>query len=161
MFSHHRWILLVFTFVTPLHMALPAEAAESDAQMFDRLFANWTRSFNHKEMAGSTSLFSKECIATMPDAPHKDYDAICDGFKKIFASKTDGLQYRYTIHKIFRSGDLATVRITWYSSTYKQGKFLATSTEQGLDVFKREKDGWKIVNFIAYTENDYWLLTGL
>ncbi|MBI2812113.1 MAG: nuclear transport factor 2 family protein [Candidatus Melainabacteria bacterium] len=152
MLSHHHWTVLVLTFAIPLHTTLRAEAAETDAKMVDRLFANWTRAFNNKEMAGSTNLFSKECIASLPDAPHKDYDAICNGFKKIFASKTDGLKYRYKIHKIFRSGDLATVRITWYSSAYKQNKLIATTTEQGLDVFKKEKDGWKIVNFIAYPE---------
>ena len=158
MFSHRRLTLLLVTSLAAsmLHLtpytSLPAVAAESDAKLFDHLFAQWTHSFNKKDLAGSTSLFSKECIATMPDAPHKDYESICNGFKNIFASQTNGIQYKYKIQKIFRSGDLATVRITWYSSNYKQGKLVATSTEQGLDVFRKEKDGWKIVNFIAYTE---------
>lgn len=57
----------------------------------------------------------------------------------------------FKIHQIYRSSDLAAVRITWYLHVYKNGWHVSLTREEGLDVFQKQADGkWQIVNFIAY-----------
>jgi uncharacterized protein (TIGR02246 family) len=139
--------------LTP-NLPVEARANSSDAATFDKLFADWTQAFNRKDLKATVSLFSKDCVSSNPGAPHKDYAAICGLFKSLFGQTEKTYQYRYKIQNVYRSGDLATVRITWYLDITKDGKLLAKSEEQGIDIFqKNDKGVWQIVNFIAYSED--------
>ena len=50
------------------------------------------------------------------------------------------------------SGDLAVVRLIWHLSvTDKQTGATETSSDRGIDIFRRQPDGqWRISRFIAY-----------
>jgi uncharacterized protein (TIGR02246 family) len=144
-------ILIVFSI---LLIASPADANEqADSAMFQRLFQNWTDAFNRKDLAASCNFFSKTVAADYKGVPHKNYKSICDSFKKTFAEKDRQYKYRFKLHDIHRSGDLATVRVTWYLNISKDGKSISDTTDQGLDVFRKEKDGtWRIVNYLGYED---------
>jgi ketosteroid isomerase-like protein len=152
--KHRRpalFLLVLFIVVQPLTYG--QVATDPDAATFDKLFAIWTDAFNRKDLIGACKLFSPDCIASSPDDPSRNYSSIRTGFKKLFALKDKIYQYKYKIHNIYRSGDLATVRITWYLKIYDHDKLISESQEQGIDIFKRNKIGkWEIVNFIAYSE---------
>jgi steroid delta-isomerase len=62
------------------------------------------------------------------------------------------------IHEIVVSGDLAVVRLTWTLTTELAGK-QDTTTEEGMDVFRRQPDGrWSIARFVAFTTRPNALL---
>jgi len=130
-----------------------AKSLTSDAKSFDKLYADWTKSFNQKDMVGTMSIFAPVCEAALPDANHKTYDQIEAGFKKLFADKSKSFKYTYDVLHIWRSGDLAAVRITWHLSTYENGKLIDKNDELGMDVLKRNKQGtWQIVNWVAFSD---------
>ena len=130
-----------------------AQSEAADTKSFDKLYADWTKAFNKKDMAGTMSIFSTTCVASLPDANHKTYDQIRDGFKKLFADKTHNYQYTYTVHNIYHSGDLAAVRITWHLTATSPGKPPEKNNELGLDVLKQDSGGaWKIVNWVAFSD---------
>ena len=140
----------ILTLMSPVE----AKSNPTDALMFDRLFADWTQAFNNKNLEATSNLFSKDCVSSNPGAPHKDYAAICGLFKTLFAQTEKTYHYRYKIQDVYRSGDLATVRITWYLDISKDGKLISKSEEQGIDIFQKNVNGvWQIVNFIAYSED--------
>lgn len=126
-------------------------ATQDDSIIFKKLFTDWTDAFNHKDLAGSCSLFSKSLTADYRDAPHKNYATVCDGFKKIFQQTNRNYQYHFKINHIYRSGDLAAVRITWYLSIDENNKKIASTQDEGIDILEKNKLGqWQIVNYLAY-----------
>lgn len=130
-----------------------ADSTSADAKSFDKLYADWTKSFNKKDMAGTMSIFAPTCTASLPDATHKTYNQIENGFKKLFAQKNKSYQYTYDVHNIYHEGDLAAVRITWHLAVSEGGKLLEKTNEHGLDVLKRDTNGaWQIVNWVAFSE---------
>lgn len=127
-----------------------ADAAEDQAT-FQAIFSNWTKAFNEKRYPEVCDLFSGSLVADYQGAPKKDYASICNGFKNLFAEKSSVHHNDFRMHQIYRTADLATVRITWYLDVYKDGAHVSSVQEEGLDVFQKQEDGkWKIVNFIAY-----------
>lgn len=137
-------LLLIFS---KCSFAVPTE----NELLFQRIFTAWTNAFNHKELSASCDLFAKEVIADYRGVPQKNYAAICDGFKKIFSDKDRQYQYRFKLHRIYRWGDLATTRITWYLSIFEKGKLVSSMQDEGIDVFVKNKLGeWEIVNYIGY-----------
>lgn len=149
-------LLLCVSLTGALAFALPVAAdstTTSDAKSFDKLYADWTKSFNQKDMAGTMSIFAPVCEAALPDANHKTYDQIEGGFKKLFADKSKSFKYTYDVLHIWHSGDLAAVRITWHLATYANGKLIDKNDELGMDVLKRDKKGaWQIVNWVAFSD---------
>lgn len=153
-FSKTLLVALTFLATTPL-AAVAEDSAQTaaDAKSFDKLYADWTKAFNKKDMAGTMSIFSTSCVASLPDANHKTYDQIRDGFKKLFADKTHTYQYTYDVHNIYHSGDLAAVRITWHLTATSPGKAPEKNNELGLDVLRKDASGaWKIVNWVAFSD---------
>ncbi|MHB1948462.1 MAG: YybH family protein [Gammaproteobacteria bacterium] len=128
-----------------------ADQNKNDRMLFEGIFTVWTDAFNHKNLAGSCRLFAKSVTADYQGVPQKNYAAICGGFKKIF--KEPHRQYRYTfkLHQVYRSGNLATVRITWYLRLDEKGKKTIVTQDEGLDVLQRNSQGeWQIVNYVGY-----------
>lgn len=144
---------ILATLATLLVVAPQARADQSSADMklFDGIFANWTAAFNRKDLAGSSDLFSKDVTADYQGVPQKNYESLRAGFKKFFADEQRQYSYRYKVHNVYREGDLAAVRITWYLTTSEHDKPPSITEDQGMDVFRRESDGrWRIVNYIAH-----------
>ena len=55
------------------------------------------------------------------------------------------------VHAILVLGDVAVVRLTWTLTTQVNGAN-DTTTEEGMDIFRRQPDGkWSIARFIAFT----------
>jgi ketosteroid isomerase-like protein len=56
------------------------------------------------------------------------------------------------------AGDVAVVRLTWTLTTQVNGA-KDTTTEEGMDIFRRQPDGrWSIARFIAFTTRANTLL---
>ena len=130
-----------------------AAADQNDGVIFEDLFKKWTDAFNRKDIVGSAGLFSRKVVADYQGVPRKNYTTIYYGFKKIFGETKQQYKYRFKLRDLYRSGDLAAVRITWYLDISEEGKPTTTVEDQGLDVLQRNKDGtWQIINCIAYPE---------
>ncbi|KTD74964.1 YybH family protein [Legionella waltersii] len=130
---------------------LYAANESNDYALFEKLFTDWTLAFNQKKLAQTCALFSKDLKADFQGAPIKSYDSICEGFKKVFRQKEKRYHYRFKINQVYRSGNLAAVRITWYFLEYKKGRLISKTQDEGLDVFLKDSNHqWKIVNYIAY-----------
>jgi ketosteroid isomerase-like protein len=81
----------------------------------------------------------------------KDYAGLCNGFKKLLSEENKHYQYRFEIHQVYRSLDLAVVRITWYLTIDEPGKKTALIQDEGLDILQQDGDKhWKIVNFMGF-----------
>ena len=107
------------------------------AESFETIFSNWTDAFNRKDLINSCRLFSKDITAHYQGTPVKNYNSICDGFKKIF-QESRKYQYRFKLHEIYRSNNLAAVRITWYLQVTENGKIISKIQDEGIDIFQRE-----------------------
>lgn len=143
------FLLLVIVLLTT--SSVYANQEKNDPLLFEKLFADWTKAFNNKDIVNSCDLFSKSVIANYRGIPPKDYVAICDGFKKIFKEKNRKYRYRFTLHEIYQSFNLAAIRITWYLTVTEKNKPTMVSQDEGMDVLQKNKDGrWKIVNYLAY-----------
>lgn len=136
----------LFFFMSPC----VAKEKDNSTQLFHHIFSSWTKAFNHKDLANSCDLFSKKVTANYQGAPPKDYQSICSSFKKIFQEKRN-YKYHFKLHQIYRSGNWASVRITWYLTISEHGKIISQTIDEGLDVFEQDQKGhWKIVNYLAY-----------
>ncbi len=125
-------------------------ANASDHEEFDQLFSRWTTAFNHKNLAVTCALFANNVSANYRGVPRKNYTSICAGFKKIFHDPRRQYHYQYRLHQVYRSQDLAAVRITWYLKMLEKGKKLVQVQDEGIDVLQRKQGQWQIVNYLAY-----------
>lgn len=136
---------------SPVVPIVTSPATDKDIAVLEKLVKDWTAAFNKKDLNATCSLFSKHIIADYRGLPQKNHAAICDGFKKIFADKLQRYEYKYKIHNIYRLGDLAAIRITWYLHVFQGDKEIATIQDEGMDVLmKNDKDQWQIINYLAY-----------
>lgn len=132
-------------------VSLYAKTNSQDFPLFEKIFSDWTEAFNHKNLAQSCQLFSKDVIATYQDYPTKNYDNICNGFKKIFSNSHLIYQYHFKLHNVYQSENLAAVRITWYLKLFENGKLKSETQDEGLDIFQKNSTGkWEIVNYLGY-----------
>lgn len=148
--------LLPFLMMGSFFITSAAYAAEqkNSTQLFQHIFSSWTKAFNHKDLANSCTLFSPNVHASYQGAPPKNYQSICDGFKKIFQEDRD-YTYRFKLHQIYRTHNWASVRVSWYLQISEHGKVISETVDEGLDVFEQDKKGhWKIVNYLAYPEEN-------
>lgn len=124
---------------------------EEDILIFEKLFSDWSEAFNKKDLTKTCDLFSKTMTATYQGSPEKNYQSVCNKFKELFNQKNKQYQYRFEIHQVYRSLDLAVVRITWYLTVDELGKKTAVIQDEGLDVLQQDAEKqWKIVNFLGF-----------
>lgn len=134
--------------------AVCANEKRNSTQLFQNIFSSWTNAFNRKDLENSCNLFSPDIHANYQGAPQKNYQSICNSFKKIFQEDRD-YKYRFKLHQIYRSDNLASVRVTWYLQISEHGKVISETVDEGLDVFEQDQTGhWKIVNYLAYPKAD-------
>ena len=151
----NQYFKIIFFIVTVLMSAYSfSKNTGPDFKLFEKKFHNWTRAFNHKNLAATCNFFSKEVVANYQGYPEKNYASICSGFKKIFAESDHQYQYDFKLHDVYRSHDLAAVRVTWFLRVTHNNQVSQTQDE-GLDVFKRDiKGSWKIVNYLSYMSKE-------
>lgn len=141
---------LLFTF-TMLFISLNSYAKHSnDFMMFQHIFSTWTEAFNNRDLFQSCALFSKSVVADYQGVTQKNYTAICDGFKKVFQNNNIQYEYKFKLREVYRSNDLAAIRVTWYLRLYKHGHLMSNTRDEGIDILKLKNGEWKIVNYIAY-----------
>jgi uncharacterized protein (TIGR02246 family) len=148
---------LLPSIVAALALSCAAQGAGADdssaakAAIIDRLH-RWTAAFNAKDLAAVCGLFAPDLSYTAEDVLNGSRDQLCANLRAVLTRP--GLNLRYdepAIHEILVSGDLAVVRLTWTLTAEKNGA-RDTTTEQGMDVFRRAPDGvWSIARFIAFS----------
>lgn len=128
-----------------------AASHQNDMATFEQIFNEWTTSFNNKNAEKTCSVFSKSVVGDYQGAPQKNYAALCDGFKKLFQKPNYRYHYRYKLHDVHRSGDLAIARITWYLDVYENGQKTSATQDEGMDVLeKNASDNWQIIRYLSY-----------
>lgn len=143
--------VIFFILLLSMPVKLLAGQTVKDRAEFTQVFTRWTNAFNRREEAASCGLFSPRVVANYRGVPQKNYTSICDGFKKIFQDKNKNYHYRFVLHDIYRAGDLAAVRITWYLQVNEDGKAVSSTQDEGIDVLEKSPTGkWEIVNYLAY-----------
>jgi ketosteroid isomerase-like protein len=149
--SMHKFIICtIFLASISITSHLYAATQSNDYLLFERVFNDWTAAFNQKNVSASCGLFARSVTADYQGVPTKTYTSICDGFKKIF-QEAKQYQYRYQLHQVYRSGNFAAVRLTWFLSIYENGKQISFTQDEGLDIFEKNKSGqWEIVNYLGY-----------
>jgi steroid delta-isomerase len=112
----------------------------------------WTADFNARDAAGVCDLFAPDLVYSIPEVVQGTRETICANLAKILAEANIQLHYdNPDVHEILVMDDVAVVRLTWTLTTHANGA-KDTTTEEGIDVFRRQPDGrWSIARFIAFT----------
>ncbi len=126
----------------------PARAdVEADKAAIAARLQGWASAFNARDAAGVCDLFASDLISTVPGALAGSREVVCTRLAKLLADSGLRLSYHPDISEIIVSGDLAVVRLFWTLTIGRE-----TSTEAGLDIFRRQPDGrWSIARFMAFT----------
>jgi len=146
------WLgLTVGLMLTALPLPALADAAADEAAIRDR-FAKWTAAFNAGDAAGVCDLFAPDLEYSLPEVTKGTQAAICGNLANILGRSDIKLHYDLpAIHEIIVMGDAAVVRLTWTLTAEAKGE-KDTTTEEGIDIFKRQPDGrWSIARFVAFT----------
>jgi len=151
-------ILAAIGFALLAHLPAHADAEADKAAIMDR-FDRWTAAFNAGDAAGVCDLFAPDLIYSLPEVVNGTQKTMCDNLAKITSRSDIKLQYkRPDVHEIIVSGDIAVVRLTWTLTVEAKGE-TETTTEEGIDIFRRQPDGrWSIARFIAFTTSPNRLL---
>jgi ketosteroid isomerase-like protein len=149
--SMHRLIQMYIICACLAFSSISHAANQQYHQTFNKLFSAWTNAFNHKELQAACDLFAKSVVADYRDTPQKNYQMICDGFKKVFSDASHRYRYRFKLHDIYQSGNLAVARITWYLEIYQGDILISTTQDEGIDIFQQNEHGqWQIIMYLAY-----------
>ena len=144
-------ITIVTTALTAAAAAAHADSAADEAAIMQRL-QRWTADFNAKDSAGVCDLFATDLVYSIPEAVQGTRETMCANLAKMLARSDIQLRYgNPDVHEILVLGDVAVVRLTWTLTTQVNGAN-DTTTEEGMDIFRRQPDGkWSIARFIAFT----------
>jgi steroid delta-isomerase len=125
---------------------------EADEAAIRKRLVDWTAAFNARDAVGACDLFASDLVYTIPEIIDGTQAAMCENLAKLFAKPVPKLSYAEPmIHEIILVGDVAVVRLTW-TLTVEVGDKTDTTTEEGIDIFRRQADGrWSIARFIAFT----------
>lgn len=150
---YNKIIRFIWFSLFSLSSAAVIAQENNDYKLFENIFLKWTQAFNNKDLAGACNLFAKDMVAEYQGASPRNYDTVCNGFKKIF-NENQSYKYSFKLQKVYRSKDLASIRITWYLQVIEDGKIISNTQDEGIDILKLGDDGsWKIVNYLAYPKN--------
>jgi len=128
-----------------------ADSTADSAGIVQRL-QRWTADFNAKDPAGVCDLFAPDLAYSIPEMVRGTRETMCANLAALLARSDIKLHYdNPDIHEILVAGDVAVVRLTWTLTTEVNGA-KDTTTEEGMDIFRRQPDGrWSIARFIAFT----------
>lgn len=141
-------LLLAFVLIAG---ALPARADRaSDRAAIAARLQGWAAAFNARDAAGACDLFAPDLVSMVPGAPEAGRDAVCKRLAAALAKPDMRLRYSPEICDIIVSGDIAVARLFWTLTAERNGK-RETSTEAGMDLFRRQPDGkWSIIRFMSF-----------
>ncbi|MDJ0513266.1 MAG: SgcJ/EcaC family oxidoreductase [Methyloceanibacter sp.] len=146
-------ILLRFAVATVVVMldAVALRAGDDVAAIEQRL-RQWTDAFNADQVEAVCDLFAPNLIANYRGQPEKNFDTLCSGLQRALTTSQRDHRYALELNEIMVSGDMAVVRLIWHLTvTDKETGEMMTSSDRGIDVFRRQPDGqWRIVRYIAY-----------
>ena len=147
--------LIAFFILVSTMSGAQAKASDDDFKVIEKRFSDWTEAFNRRDLEGSCALFSKDIRADHQGVPTENWQTMRARFQKLFADKSRDYKYRFKLINVYRSGELAVGRITWYLTVTKDGKPSLEEETQSMDVFKPNKEGvWEMVDFVSFTELD-------
>jgi uncharacterized protein (TIGR02246 family) len=128
-----------------------ADSAADEAAIMKR-FQRWTADFNARDAAGVCDLFAPDLVYSIPEVVRGTRETMCTSLAGILARPDIQLHYDDPdVHEILVLGDVAVVRLTWTLTTQVNGA-KDTTTEEGMDIFRRQPDGkWSIARFVAFT----------
>lgn len=139
---------------TPSHAKKATMSDHTDSGEFRKLFDDWTDAFNKKDLQRSCDLFAPELTADYQGMPTKSLASLHDGMKGVFADPHTRFRYKYKLHNVYRSANLAAARITWYLTITEDGKPPRETVDQELDILQKNKAGkWQVVNYLAYLDD--------
>jgi len=148
-----RSMLSCLLLLVPLLAGPAAAADDTDAEAAIRkALLDWTAAFNARDAQRVCGLFAPGLRYNVQGlADEQSYADMCTRLQRALAGHEIGFHYRPDIQEIIVSGDLAVVRLIWYSTISRPGVPDVTTPEHGMDIFRRQDDGsWKIIRFIAY-----------
>lgn len=126
-----------------------AGAIAGDAADIRTRLQQWTDSFNSGDKAGACDLFSKTLISDVLGQGEANYETRCAIIRKALDDRQRRFHYDLDIKEIMVEKTIAIVRLDWTLRISPRG---VTSTESGLDIFKKESDGrWRIIRYMAYS----------
>ncbi|WP_051335642.1 YybH family protein [Methylocapsa acidiphila] len=139
-------LLAIVTIASPAF----ADDAADKAAITGRL-RGFSDAFNARDEAGLCDIFAPDLIATIPLASEADRETLCGNLSRLLARRDLRLHYDYPdIREIIVSGNIAVVRIMW-ALTVQKGFEKDTTSEGGIDIFRRQPDGrWSIARMAAF-----------
>jgi ketosteroid isomerase-like protein len=144
--------------VAAMLAAAPAASAEpvgaSAERAIHRALTDWMLAFNAGDTGAICGVFAPELRYDFRGFPERGFDDVCRVLQATLADQSRKYAYSLAIRETIVSGDLAVVRLVWTLTVKRPGQIGGTSTtEPGLDVFRRQPDGsWKIIRYLAYEE---------
>jgi steroid delta-isomerase len=131
-----------------LAVSSAAPAAANDALEIRTRLENWAKDFNEGRVEAACGLFSKSLVSDTLGQGEADYETRCAVITKALSDPVRAFRYTPDIKEVIVQGDLAIVRLQWHLTVSPGNE---TSSESGMDVFRKESDGvWRIVRFIAF-----------
>ena len=129
-----------------------AARAGDDAAAIENRLKQWAEDFNAGRAQKVCDLFAPDLVANYRGQPEKDFDTLCSALQRDLTAGRRDYRYVLELNEVMVSGDLAVVRLIWrLTVTDKQTGATVTSSDRGIDVFRRQPDGqWRISRFIAY-----------
>ncbi len=139
-----RFSLFLFFF---MQFYCAAAIADDAADIRTRL-QQWTASFNGRDKVGSCDLFSKSLISDVRGQGEASYETRCAIIRQALDDPKRSFHYDLNVKEIIIAQTVAIVRLDWILKISPDD---VTSTETGLDVFRKESDGqWRIIRYMAY-----------
>lgn len=137
----------------------PRAQPSADQAAIRQRLEHWTAAFNAKDVAGSCDLFAPDLAYSIPEVVNGTYRTMCENLTRMLGRSDIRLHYDVpALREIIVSGDIAAVRLTW-TLTVEQGGARDTTTEEGMDLFRRQPDGrWSIARYVAFTTRPNKLL---
>ncbi len=129
-----------------------APRAGDDAAAIEQRLRQWTEDFNAGRVDKLCDLFAPDLIANYRGQPEKTFDSLCASLQRDLSAGPRDYRYALELNEIMVSGDMAVVRLIWHLTvTNKATGKAVTSSDRGIDVFRRQPDGkWQIARYIAY-----------
>ena len=151
-------VLAIVATVGAATTAARADSAADEAAIRQRL-ERWTAAFNARDVAGSCDLFAPDLLYSIQEVVNGTYQTMCGNLTRMLGRSDIRLHYAVpAIHEIVVFGDIAVVRLTWTLTVGRNGA-TDTTTEEGMDLFRRQPDGrWSIARYIAFTTRPNKLL---
>ncbi len=151
MIGLHRTALVALVVAVTTVATAHADEAVDKAAIMARLH-RWTADFNSKDPVGVCDLFAPDLVYSIPEVTQGTRETLCANLNAILAKSDVKLRYANPdVHEIVVVGDVAVVRLTWTLTTEAAGG-KDTTTEEGMDMFRRQADGrWSIARFVAFT----------